>query len=467
MERSDGYGKQYEDVRFVNSYIKSNSWCSGYGMGSDTGGSGGGQGVRAKSWREELDMELAVIILMRYSNGVVETKINEKLLPEGITIIVNTDYVVTKWNIRKWRAKRPKLQSVGRIRSLVMDMDVYLLTQHIPGLENLLVHQLSKMQLKSDSQIQQKNEQTIAKVLQLVPRQRNIQSYCIEHELVQPKSLSTSTRQLDSQSTGESREGQGTSDRCCTGFEGSGLIMSIERDDSGGGGSVANREESGEESSDDGSESVCPTIQDESGKSHKRAVEEELFRRIAGRVGLDLDVVNNVIEKYGFGRSIQVETDCNIEQCSDMEGERKGCKGALEEMMKLKTLKGVALNLFSDMRDVPYSPMVQAIVKRLNLERISKAKYPTVWNINQPLICNANSEMELGRLLKRKAITLLVAFSVARMIELAAIYWRDIVDSGEEITVYTTINKCKKPRTRMVILRTREGPCRSMGAMRE
>jgi hypothetical protein len=65
--------------------------------------------------------------------------------------------------------------------------------------------------------------------------------------------------------------------------------------------------------------------------------------------------------------------------------------------------------------------MVQAIVKRLNLERPSKAKYPTVWNINQLLTCIANNEMEHGRLLMRKAMALLVAFSGARMTELAAI----------------------------------------------
>ncbi|KAA6384392.1 MAG: hypothetical protein EZS28_020080 [Streblomastix strix] len=78
-----------------------------------------------------------------------------------------------------------------------------------------------------------KNEQTIAKVLQLVSRQRNILSQRTEHELVQPKSLPTSTSQLDSQGTGESRKRQGTCDNHSTGLERSGLIKSIERDESG------------------------------------------------------------------------------------------------------------------------------------------------------------------------------------------------------------------------------------------
>ncbi|KAA6372477.1 MAG: hypothetical protein EZS28_031997 [Streblomastix strix] len=147
--------------------------------------------------------------------------------------------------------------------------------------------------------------------------------------------------------------------------------------------------------------------------------------------------------------------------------EKKGGKGALEEMRKLKTHMGVALSMFSDMRDVAQSPMVQAIVKRLNLERPSKAKYPTVWNINQLLTCIANSEMKHGRLQMRKAMALFVAFSGARMTELAAIQRKDVIDSGEEITVNTTIRKGKKPRTRKITLRTRDGPCCPVKAMRE
>ncbi|KAA6387464.1 MAG: hypothetical protein EZS28_017012 [Streblomastix strix] len=53
------------------------------------------------------------------------------------------------------------------------------------------------------------------------------------------------------------------------------------------------------------------------------------------------------------------------------------------------------------------------------------------------------------------------------MTKLAAIYRKDIVDTGEEITVNTTIKKDKKPRTRKVILRTRDGPCYLVRAIRE
>ncbi|KAA6374885.1 MAG: hypothetical protein EZS28_029588 [Streblomastix strix] len=59
----------------------------------------------------------------------------------------------------------------------------------------------------------------------------------------------------------------------------------------------------------------------------------------------------------------------------------KGGNGAQEKMRKLKTHLGVALSMFSDMRDVAQSPMAQAIIKRLNLERPIKAKYLTLQTI--------------------------------------------------------------------------------------
>ncbi|KAA6389057.1 MAG: hypothetical protein EZS28_015413 [Streblomastix strix] len=137
----------------------------------------------------------------------------------------------------------------------------------------------------------------------------------------------------------------------------------------------------------------------------------------------------------------------------------KGGKEELEKMKKLKTQTEVSFSLFSDKRDVAQSPIIQAIVERLNMEKFSKAKYPTVWNINQLLICIANSEIEHSRLLRRKAMAQLVEFSGARMTELAAIQMKDIVDSGEKITVKTTIKKGEKQRTMKIILKTRFGPC--------
>jgi hypothetical protein len=70
--------------------------------------------------------------------------------PNGIAMVVNTDNVVTEWSIRRWREKRSTWQLLRRIRSLVMDMDVQLLTQHIPGSENSLADQLSRMSIKGD-----------------------------------------------------------------------------------------------------------------------------------------------------------------------------------------------------------------------------------------------------------------------------------------------------------------------------
>ncbi|KAA6372602.1 MAG: hypothetical protein EZS28_031873 [Streblomastix strix] len=124
-------------------------------------------------------------------------------------------------------------------------------------------------------------------------------------------------------------------------------------------------------------------------------------------------------------------------------------------MWKLKTNMGIALSLFLAMRDVVQSPKVHPIVKRLILERHNKAKNLTAWNINQLLTYITNSEMTHGRLLMGKAMVLLVAISGARMMELAVIQRKDIEDSGEKITIKTTIKMGEKPRTRKIILKTR------------
>ncbi|KAA6328851.1 MAG: hypothetical protein EZS28_053672, partial [Streblomastix strix] len=222
---------------------------------------------------------------------------------------------------------------------------------------------------------------------------------------------------MNSQGTGESRERQSTGDNCCTVLQWSYLVKSIERDESGGVGSGANRGVSGEESSGGGSESVSSTRKNESGKGDKLAAGEELFRRKAGRVRLDEEAVNNVIESSNMETWRKRRTGLHAfcvnmkEKNVDLDEvfksrpdvilsnaltwrEKKGSMGALEETRKLKTHMGVALSMFSDMRDVAQSPMVQAIVKRLNQKKPGKAKCPTVWNINQLLTCIANSEME-------------------------------------------------------------------------
>ncbi|KAA6372393.1 MAG: hypothetical protein EZS28_032081 [Streblomastix strix] len=245
--------------------------------------------------------------------------------------------------------------------------------------------------------LRNKNEQSIAKVLQHVSRQRSKQSQRIEHELVQRKSLPTSTSQLDSQCIGKSRERQGTSDNYTTGLEKSGLVKSIERDESGEGGSEASGKVSGDESSDGESESVSPTREDDSGKGDKHAAVEELFRIIAGRVGLDGGAVNNVTEsssmKIWRKRRAGLHVFCMYIEVKNMnlyeifkagpdvilsnaliQREKKGGKGALEEIRKLKTHIGVALSMFSDMRDVEQSPIVQTIVKKTESGKTQQGK---------------------------------------------------------------------------------------------
>jgi hypothetical protein len=49
--------------------------------------------------------------------------------------------------------------------------------------------------------------------------------------------------------------------------------------------------------------------------------------------------------------------------------EEKGGTYMIQDARKMKTHVGIALSLFSEMRDVVQSPMIQAIVKRLGLDK--------------------------------------------------------------------------------------------------
>ncbi|KAA6368906.1 MAG: hypothetical protein EZS28_035568 [Streblomastix strix] len=79
----DDQGEQSKDVRFENTYILSNDGCGDNRMGSGIGGNGEGGGIGGESWEVEQDLELEVFKLTRNSSSVNGTKINEKLLSEG------------------------------------------------------------------------------------------------------------------------------------------------------------------------------------------------------------------------------------------------------------------------------------------------------------------------------------------------------------------------------------------------
>ncbi|KAA6369876.1 MAG: hypothetical protein EZS28_034598, partial [Streblomastix strix] len=199
------------------------------------------------------------------------------------------------------------------------------------------------------------------------------------------------------------------------------------------------------EPSNSGSEYRSPTRKDDRCKGGTHAAGEEAFRQMARRVGLDEDAVKDMIEmkKMDLDEMFKAGADAITSNALTLK-QRKGVKVAPDEMRKLKIHMEIALILFSDMRDVAQSPMVQAIVKRLNLEEHSKAKYPTVCKINQLLICIAKNKMKHCRLLIRKAMALLVAFSGVRITELASIQKKNIVDSREQIRINSTIKKGKK-----------------------
>ncbi|KAA6374886.1 MAG: hypothetical protein EZS28_029589 [Streblomastix strix] len=228
MVGADDQGYQSNDVHFEIAQIQFNNGCSDNRMGSGNGVNGGDEGI---------------------ASVLMGPRSMRNCFPKAIAMIVNSD---------------------NSIESTDQDVnDGGLLDQTGSTKRSCKPVRTSCMV----GRIRDKNELTIAKVLQLVSRQMSLQNQRTEHELIYPKFLVTSTIQFESSFT----------------------------DEIWGDGSKASRGVSGEESSDGGSESTNPTRDDETSYEYKRSVGEELFKRMARRVGLDRIAANNVIESSNMG----------------------------------------------------------------------------------------------------------------------------------------------------------------------
>ncbi|KAA6370560.1 MAG: hypothetical protein EZS28_033913 [Streblomastix strix] len=223
------------------------------------------------------------------------------------------------------------------------------------------------------------NKQTSNKILQLATGSRCLQSQCIQRQLGKIDTIPSSFSEL-----GEGKSGQVTSgdhNSTC----GSGKLVCL----------------SGEQSLNDASSVKCPIRKYESSIRDKHAEGEALFRSIVKEVELDYRAFNNITcivcqeiwRKRRAGLHLlndyMKETNFNEQeiQAGRVDGnlaialslrEEKGRTKMIQDAMKMKTHVGVTLSLFSEIRDVIQSPMIQAIVKRLYLDKQSQAKYDKI-----------------------------------------------------------------------------------------
>ncbi|KAA6392865.1 MAG: hypothetical protein EZS28_011609 [Streblomastix strix] len=145
--------------------------------------------------------------------------------------------------------------------------------------------------------------------------------------------------------------------------------------------------------------------------------------------------------------------------------EKRGGRSVLQDMKKMKTHAGVALSMFSETRDVAQCPIVQAIVKRLNLDNEQKSKYQSVWNLSQLTRFILREGLGEGRVLMQKTMGLIVAFSATRMVELAAIVRKNIEIDQQQMRIKTVVKKRKKPKEFVITFMRRQSICCPVAAM--
>ncbi|KAA6371802.1 MAG: hypothetical protein EZS28_032669 [Streblomastix strix] len=139
--------------------------------------------------------------------------------------------------------------------------------------------------------------------------------------------------------------------------------------------------------------------------------------------------------------------------------EKKSGKSLLQNMRKMKTHTGVALSMFSETCNVSQSPIIQANVKRLNLDKEQKSKYQSIWNLNKLISFTQREGIGEGNVLMQRTMGLIVAFSVTRMVELAAITRKNIEIDEQMMKIRTIVKKCQKPKEFVITFIRRESIC--------
>ncbi|KAA6369836.1 MAG: hypothetical protein EZS28_034637, partial [Streblomastix strix] len=121
---------------------------------------------------------------------------------------------------------------------------------------------------------------------------------------------------------------------------------------------------------------------------------------------------------------------------------KQGGGKMFSKMKVLKTHSCIVCSQLSKIKDDANSPLFKSFVKEYQFNYEAKPKYETVWEISALFYFINNWNTQSNDDVQVKAMALLVAFSAARMIELARMVLEDICYIGEQMQIQVLPKKC-------------------------
>ncbi|KAA6381466.1 MAG: hypothetical protein EZS28_023009 [Streblomastix strix] len=119
-------------------------------------------------------------------------------------------------------------------------------------------------------------------------------------------------------------------------------------------------------------------------------------------------------------------------------------RGRTNAVRQINTLKEKDYSNEWPNTDVGQSPVVQAVAKKMNLDRTNHRKQQSICNFNQMFTFFSNKEIVNEKEIMRKSKAPIVAFSGARMTELAGVTRDGVKFNDEQMTVRMIIKKNMK-----------------------
>ncbi|KAA6372798.1 MAG: hypothetical protein EZS28_031675 [Streblomastix strix] len=123
------------------------------------------------------------------------------------------------------------------------------------------------------------------------------------------------------------------------------------------------------------------------------------------------------------------------------------------------------LQQFSGMMDISKSLLINQFSKKLQLAIEQKAKYNTMWNIQFLFNYIEKRRFKSSQEMQAKAMSLLVAFSAARMVELARMTLSDVQINDEDILIKTSTTTKDKLRLYTIKLTRKINNCCSIDSI--
>ncbi|KAA6368062.1 MAG: hypothetical protein EZS28_036413, partial [Streblomastix strix] len=276
-----------------------------------------------------------------------------------------------------------------------------------------------------DRRLRDQVEYAVESVLQPVTGQGSSCGQRVQSSMDRLELVSASSDRKDNEDISKDGEGQGISGDCGSDVERIVMDELSESDVS---------EESGtriggadpEAGKVNGRQSTSETTTRKNGRSSndKHSKGDDLFRSMAGFIGLEDDTLVNLIGSLGgenwrkrrvglhlFGEYVE-ERGLMLEDILGKKADvvlanaltwrvAKGDIKAKEDLRKIKTPVDMALGMFASSGNVLQSPIVMAVARNLELERGGNAKYPTVWRIGRQFDYIPETGLGKGRILMR------------------------------------------------------------------